>query len=86
MRPTSSAADDFEPQAELAPEGRSHSETPGRFGSEVVAAGGTSGSNSALEDVAGAGLDFDFVGETAWCPLPLSGHLERLSFGLKLDL
>lgn len=51
-----------------------------------MAAGGKSGSNSALEDVAGAGLDFDFVGETAWCPEPLSGHLERLNFGLKLDL
>lgn len=67
-------------------EGRSHSETRVCFGSEVGAAGGKSGSNSAFEDVAGAGLDSDFVGGTARCPEPLSGHSERLNFGPELHL
>lgn len=67
-RQTWSAAAGSVPQAEPALEGRSHSGTRGRFDSEAVAAGGKSGRNSAFEGVAVAGLDFDFAGETAWCP------------------
>lgn len=81
----SSAVDESEPQAAVGLEGRSHSEERRCFGCDVAAAGAESGSNSACEDEA-AGLDFDFVVGTAWRPLPLSGHLEGLNFGPRLDL
>lgn len=67
-------------------EGRSHFEIRVHFGTEVGAAGGKSGGSSDFEAVADAGLDFDFAGGTAWCPMPLSGHLERLNFVRKLGL